>query len=147
VRVNPLNRQDREPIKLVRVIVDEVGEPRNDGSPGSALYSVPFQLSAKPSARWVQLFLRSWDLPPRFTSMHRPGIARVINDRIILNGTTIEEVERFHVDTLKLAINEANKLEEEDARKSHRQSSALQQKRDRHRKHVAEIASRLKFEA
>jgi hypothetical protein len=137
--------EKREPIELVRVIVDEVGEPRHDASPGSALYSVPFQLSATPSARWVGLFLKSWDLPPRFTSMHRPGIARVIKDRIILNGTTIEEVERFHLDTLKLAVEEANKLDEEHERRSRQQSSALQQKRDQHKKHVAEVASRLNF--
>lgn len=63
-----------------------------------------------------------------------------------MNGTTIEEVERFHMDTLKLAVEEANKLEEEYARKSHQQSNALQQKREQHQKHVADVASRLKFE-
>jgi hypothetical protein len=41
--------------------------------------------------------------------MHRPGIARIQGATITLNGTTIEEVERYHRDTLQLAVAETNK--------------------------------------
>jgi hypothetical protein len=29
---------ESEPVEIVGVIADEVGEPRNDGTPGSGLY-------------------------------------------------------------------------------------------------------------
>ncbi len=137
--------KEKDGIRIEGVITEEVGLPRNDGTPGSALYAVPFKLSQAPSALWIRYFLETWDLPPRFTSMHRPGIARILGDRIILDGTTIEEVERFHLETLKLAIAEANKLEKEERRKSKSRASAQQQKVEQHLKHVATIAGRLNF--
>ena len=63
-------------IKITRVIVEDVTQPRNDGTPGSALYAVPFAFSRRPPSEWAQLFVALWDQPPRWTSMHRPGIAR-----------------------------------------------------------------------
>ena len=36
--------------------------------------------------------------------MHRPGIASVEGDEILLNGTTIEEVRDYHRKTLNLCI-------------------------------------------
>jgi hypothetical protein len=35
--------------------------------------------------------------------MHRPGIAILTGDKVYLNGTTVEEVQKYHRDTLKLA--------------------------------------------
>jgi TIR domain len=61
----------REPIRIVGVVVDEVSEPLLDGTRGSGLYRVPFRLSRKPAAEWAELFVRTWDHPPRFTTMHR----------------------------------------------------------------------------
>ena len=78
--------------------------------------------------------------------MHRPGIARVSGDRIILDGTTIDEVERYHLDTLKLAVAEANRLAGQDEQKSRQRANAEDQKRQQHRQHIAEVAERLKFE-
>ncbi len=40
--------------------------------------------------------------------MHRPGIAEAHGDRIVLTKTTLEEVEQYHKETLKLCVNEAN---------------------------------------
>lgn len=40
--------------------------------------------------------------------MHRPGIARVVGDQIVLDGTTVEEVRRYHLTTLKLAVKVTN---------------------------------------
>jgi hypothetical protein len=50
-----------EPIRIVEIIANEIGQPRNDGTPGSALYSVPLRLSAKAPANWGALFVRNWD--------------------------------------------------------------------------------------
>src|SRR4030095_8334099 len=98
-----------EPIRIVGVVVDEVSTPRDDGTRGSALYSVPFRLSRRQPSEWADLFVQAWDSPSRFTTMHRPGIANVHGDKVILNGTTINEVETYHRDTLILAAEEANK--------------------------------------
>ena len=69
-----------EPIRIVGIIADDVGEPRNDGTRGSALYAVPFRLSRRASGEWTQVFERVWNRPPRRTNMHRPGIAHVRSD-------------------------------------------------------------------
>ncbi len=100
---------DEGPIKIKGIILDEIGTPRNDGTPGSALYRVPFQLSRRPSADWARHFVQTWDRPPSSTSSHRPGIARIEGDRIILDGTTVEEVEKRHRDTLKVVVETVNR--------------------------------------
>ena len=79
-----------------------------DGSRGSALYKIPFRLNKFPSQLWGELFTRNWNSPPRFTTMHRSGIAQVIGDKIILDGTTIEEVRDYHRETLKLCVEKSN---------------------------------------
>ncbi len=45
--------------------------------------------------------------------MHRPGIASVSGDEILLDGTTIEEVRDYHREVLLLCVDVANKKEEE----------------------------------
>lgn len=98
-------------IKIVGIITNEVTLPKNDGTRGSALYRIHFRLSSKPTSTWSELFLRNWNYPPSFTSMHRPGIARVESDKIILDGTTIEEVKQYHRDTLILCVEKTNEEE------------------------------------
>lgn len=66
-----------EPISIVGVVEDQVGHPRNDGTRGSALYEVPFRLSRTPPYEWAQWFVRNWDQPSRFTSMHR-GLQKLL---------------------------------------------------------------------
>ena len=136
------NSHEQEPIKIVEVVAEDVGAPRNDGSPGSALYEVPFLLSRQPSEQWAQFFVDAWNRPPEFTSMHRPGIARVEGDRIILDGTTIEEVERYHIKTLKLAVERANELVVQWRSRVQQGKTSEGQ----HRRHVKEVAKRLKFD-
>lgn len=95
----PLARSIAEPAGPMRIVgVDRGGisQPRDDGTRGSALYSVPLLLSRVPDAEWAVLFVRNWDRPPSFTTMHRPGIARVVGDRVVLDGTTVEEVAQYH---------------------------------------------------
>lgn len=135
-----------EPIKIVGVIVDEVTEPTLDGTPGCALYTVPFQLSRKPSSLWTDIFLQIWDYPPRCTSMHRPGIASVYGDKISLDGTTIEEVEKYHRNTLVLCVDEANKKEKHELQRIRQEEERRRQRTDDHRSTVDEISKRLKFD-
>ncbi len=134
-----------EPVRIIGIVVDEVGEPRNDGTRGSALYKVPFKLSRHPSPLWIELFVRTWSCPPRFTSMHRPGIASVVGDEIVLNGTTIEEVRDYHRDTLILCVKEANRLEAEYLEREQKRRAREETSRAAYRKNVENVAGTIDF--
>jgi hypothetical protein len=134
-----------EPIRIAGVIVDEIGTPRGDGTPGSALYSVPFRFSRHPPPEWSQLFIQAWDHPSSYTSMHRPGIARIHGDKVILNGTTVEEVEKYHRDTLILAAEEANKGYAEWQRRRQTAEERERAQLNEHKRSVKDAAKRLKF--
>lgn len=140
------NSHEQEPIKILGVIEEDVGTPRNDNRPGSALYEVPFRLSRQPSEPWAEFFVDAWNRPSEFTSMHRPGIARVEGNRIVLDGTTIEEVERYHLKTLKLAVERANELTAQWWRSREGQEKIRSDQQAEHRHHVKEVARRLKFD-
>jgi len=135
------------PITIEGVIVAEVGSPRNDGSRGAALYSVPLKLSRAPTARWVRFFVAAWDSPPRSTSRHRPGIASVVGDQIVLAGTTMEEIEQVHLTTLRLALDEANRQESDGQAV---ETAEAQRQAEVDQAHAAEVratAGRLRFDA
>lgn len=142
---NSTVNEDITPIRILNIITDEITTPKMDGTRGSALYKIPFQLSRKPSKLWSKLFVQVWDSPPRFTSMHRPGIASVVGDKIVLDGTTIDEVRQYHKDTLDLCIAETNKKAKESAEKIQKQEILEQQKRDEHFKNVTKIANEILF--
>lgn len=135
-----------EPIRIVEVIADRVGKPRNDGTRGSALYDVPLRLSRRPDAAWADLFVRSWNSPPSFTTKHRPGIASVEGDVVWLRGTTLEEVEQTHRNTLRGVLEQTNKYHAElmARQKAEREREAKQD--EAHRQHVEQTAKRIKFD-
>ncbi|EOI9064412.1 toll/interleukin-1 receptor domain-containing protein [Streptococcus pyogenes] len=134
-----------EDIKIVGIITNEVTLPRNDGTRGSALYSIPFRLSSKPTSTWSELFLRNWDYPPRFTSMHRPGIARVESDKIILDGTTIEEVKQYHRDTLILCVEKTNEEEKQIRRREEQLKRKKQEEIENHYRNINDISKDIRF--
>lgn len=138
--------EEDQPIRITEIISGEITTPWRDGTRGSGLYQVPFRLSANPSHDWRELFLHFWDHPPRFTTMHRPGIARVYSDKIVLDGTTMEEVEKYHLETLKLAIEEANKEIVKLRERKRQQEEEKKNKEKQHRDEVDEIARRLKLD-
>lgn len=133
-------------IKIVGVIADEVTEPRMDETRGSALYAVPFRLNRRPSSLWADLFVKIWNSPPRFTSMHRPGIASVRGDTIVLAGTTLEEVKKYHRDTLMICVSEANKNEEQITAETRRKADEERARSESHRKNVRDLADDIDFD-
>lgn len=139
------NKEAFEPIRIAGVIVDEIGTPRNDGTRGSALYAVPFRFSRRPPPEWVEFFIRAWDSPSRFTTMHRPGIASVYGDKVILNGTTVDEIEKYHRETLILAADETNKAYTELQARRKAQQEHERTRVEAHKKQVEDAAKRLKF--
>jgi hypothetical protein len=134
------------PIRLVGVVTEDVTAPRNDGTPGSGLYAIPIKLSASPPNEWGRFFVEAFDHPSESTSSHRPGIASVRGDRIVLDGTTMEELEQTHIATLKLAVERANREYIELA--ADRRATAEQriQDEEKHRKSVEETAKKIKFD-
>lgn len=140
------NNSEGDDIKITRVIVEEIAEPRNNGAPGSALYSIPFALSRQPPSEWAEMFIANWNHPPTWTSMHRPGIAMVSGSTVTLNGTTIEEVEQYHRDTLQLAVNETNRRYREWCNEQHQHHAREQSARESHRKRVEAISKNITFD-
>jgi len=133
------------PLKIRGVVADRIGRPRNDGTAGSALYAVPLELSRMPTAAERQLLVAVWDRPPRWTTMHRPGIASVQGNRLVLEGTTIDEIENYHAETLRWVIEEVNRRAKEIARQEELAAQARERERAEHEERV-ERARRLKFD-
>ncbi len=135
-----------EPIRIVGLVAEGVGTPRRDCTTGSELYIVPLRLNREPSALWTEQFLHYWEHPPRSTSKHRRGIASVQGDSIVLDGTTLDELQHYHLATLRLAIECANSEEqriEEERRREEAQHAALA---DEHRRRIAELDDELQSE-
>lgn len=140
-----IKEEDQE-IKIMGIITNEVTVPRMDGTRGSALYKIPFKLSKTPSSLWKELFLQSWEFPPHFTAMHRPSIARVSGDKIILDGTTIDEVKNYHRDTLLLCVDEANKKEREINKRKNRIEREKQIRVQEHYQSIEDISKDIKWD-
>ncbi len=140
------NEAIEEMVKIEGIIVDEVAQPLNDGTFRSALYEIPFRLNQTPMHPWPELFVKAWNHPPQWTSMHRPGIASVIGDRIILDGTTIEEVESYHKDTLRLAVDVANKDFQEYLRRKKLEKERQKRQGEEHKRNIKNISERIKFD-
>jgi hypothetical protein len=136
---------DLDEIQITGIIVDQVGSPKSDGSHGSALYKIPFRLSKRPSNEWAELFTQNWDHPSHFSTMHRPGIASVVGDTIILDGTTIEEVKDYHRDTLVLVIQETNKVYKEFIERKQKATECEQEQVKSHKQKVEDISNQIKF--
>lgn len=103
------NSEPREPLRVVEVIEDQVSQARNDGTPGSGLYEVPLRLNRQTSELEARLIERTWDSPPRFTTMHRPGICSVYGHTVALNGTTLSELKQYHLATLEGVLEVVNR--------------------------------------
>lgn len=141
----PKDKNIDKPIQILGIITNEITVPKMDGIRGSALYKVPFRLSKTPSSLWCKFFLASWQSPPRFSTMHRFGIASVIGDKIVLNGTTVEEVRDYHRETLLLCVDEANKKEANYRREEQRQREMKEARRESHYDNVNNIIEEIKF--
>jgi len=142
----PATYSPQTPVRMTGIDTNSMTSPRLDGTRGSALYMVPITLDVAPDHTWVQLFLRHWDRPPRFTTMHRPGIASVVGSSIRLNATTVEEIERYHAATLKLAVDAANRDRAALAEHEEAESSRLAEESARRRAAAEDIAGRIRFD-
>lgn len=78
--------------------------------------------------------------------MHRPGIGRAVGDRIVLDGTTVEEFEQYHLKTLKLVVRQLNELLAKHLERERRRQDAEAQAAAEHDRQVREAADRLRFD-
>jgi len=140
------NPKKDEEIKIKGILIDEVSLPINDGTRGSALYKVPFELNKRPDYEWIDLFINAWNRPSTFTTMHRPGIASVYGNKIVLDGTTIEEVEKYHKETLKLAVETANNTFREIKHRKKLFDEAEKKREGEHKKNIEDISKRISFD-
>jgi hypothetical protein len=135
-----------EEIRIKGILIDEVTQPLNDGTRRSGLYKIPFELNKRPDHDWIDLFVNAWNSPPSYTSMHRPGIASVYSNKIILDGTDIEEVEKYHKDTLKLAVQIANKILKEIKTRKRQKEELDRQRAEEHKSKLGDISKRINFD-
>jgi hypothetical protein len=78
--------------------------------------------------------------------MHRPGICRISGDTVVLDGTTMDELERYHLNTLKLALDVTNERYAEHVRRMLDQERRKREEKERHEREVDDIARRLRFD-
>lgn len=135
-----------EPVRILGVIADEVGEPRNDGTRGSALYRIPFRISRRVTTEWATVFEQVWDAPPQFTQMHRSGIARAYGDQIVLDGTTLEEVQKYHRRTLVLCVEKTNAIVTKYEANVREEERRRREAQEQHRRKVRELAEQIRFD-
>ncbi len=135
-----------EEVKIVGIVTEEITKPANDGTPRSVSYAIPFKLNQTPSSLWSDIFVKVWNSPPRFTAKHRPRIARVVGDRIILDGTTIEDVKSTHKETLELCVSEANKQEAIELKRRKEKKEVEREREASWRKDIEEKAKDIKFD-
>ncbi len=86
------------------------------------------------------------DNPPQFSTMHRPGIAKVTGNRIVLDGTTAEEFTRHHKQTLDLAVAATNTQHAEHRRREQAANQAAHDDARRHKDHVDRALASLSFD-
>lgn len=135
-----------EPIRILRVITEEVTSPRMDGTPGSGLYQVPFELSSLPPAGWGAAFVEAWNHPQSWSSMHRPGIASVSGRKILLNGTTLDEVQETHKPTLISAVESANSWVVKAQLNAAKREAVAEEREAAYRKQLMEKAAKITFD-
>ena len=78
--------------------------------------------------------------------MHRPGIARIEGDVLILDGTTIDEVEKYHRSVMISAVAAANEFFRVKLRQRQEAIERQRESVEEHRRHVSGVASKIKFD-
>jgi len=70
----------------------------------------------------------------------------VQGDRIVLDGTTIDELERYHLTTLKLVVRQLNERTGQYVRTERKRVEGAKQAAAEHDRRVRETAQRLRFD-
>jgi hypothetical protein len=109
-------------------------------------YRVPIKLSRRPPCEWAAALPDIWNHPPEFTTMHRPGIASVSGDTVVLDGTTIEEVRDYHARTFRPVVARLNEAQAQHDAKAQIDASRETAERSSHEENVRVVADEIRFE-
>ena len=77
--------------------------------------------------------------------MHRPGVCKVVGDTVVLDGTTIEELEGTHLETLRLVLERANATVGQSERQQRIREERERTDREEHQEKVRDAARKLRF--
>jgi len=135
-----------EPISIIGIDTDEVGHPRNDGTPGSGLYAVPIKLSRVVSEREAALLVHFWNNPTSWSTMHRSGIARVSGATLVLDGTTIDEVQDVHAATVRFAVSATNEAYAKEIEAKRLEQESEEARKAAHQDEVRRVAGEIGFD-
>lgn len=140
------NSDTFDPIRILGIVREGVGEPTNDGTRGSALYRVPLRLSRRPSDLWTQIFEHEWN--NQLYSMLRRAHSQ--GNTIVFPGTTMDEMEQHHVQQLQRVMERVNaetgRIEREARVRAQREAEERAAIRRAHGETIDRIAERLKFD-
>ena len=78
--------------------------------------------------------------------MHRPGIASVSGDTVVLDGTTIEEVRDYHASTLTLVVARLNQAQAQHDAKTQIDASREAAERSSHEENIRNVADEIRFD-
>jgi hypothetical protein len=132
-------------IRLTNVIVDQVSAPRNDGSYKHHLYDIPFQLNGQPSKEWSKRFMDAWDNEMQQCPADKPESIKVIDDKIVLYGTRMEDVAYCHLRELKKAVHVANTTASIPAQKLTELLTNAKKRQIAWKTHIKNMADQLDF--
>ena len=70
----------------------------------------------------------------------------VCGDRIVLDGTTVDEVQKYHRDTLVLCVAETNRIIAEHEENVRREEEARRRFSEGHKRHVRDVSDKIGFD-
>ena len=132
-KLGPSTMTDIVRISLVGIDIEACGVPRNDGTRGSSLYSVPLLLSAEPPKLWCKIFEENWH------SLPRPKLC-IDRNRLVFSRTTVKDVPGY-IDSLKIEIEKTNFQYSETLETMRAQQIAKERiEKEAAERHTAELA-------
>ena len=135
---------DDTEIKILGIVAEEVTSPTNDGSDGSALYTVPLLLSREPSAKWAEFFMESWNVYQGSMVSRHTGEISIIGDKMHIRDINLDYIED-NKEALKEHVDAVSRKEREHEFKKSMQEEERQKREKERREHVEKRAKEIKF--
>lgn len=129
------------PLRIESIIHEDIGTPRSDGR-----YLVPLKLSATAPREWSEIFIASYDAAEQEDAAHPRGTVAVNGNRIVFDATTVDEIDRTHKHTLKLAVAGANREYSTLLARRASDATAAQNFIDEHKRSTSAAAKKVSFD-
>jgi hypothetical protein len=96
---------DFVPIRIIEWNLEKVLKPCSAGAPESALVNMSFRLSGSAPSEWADYFVDAWMRSSWFEGVSSP---QVVDDKVLLNGTTLDQLTQIYKRLLRIGLEEAN---------------------------------------